>query len=69
MTDIPIQLFSSAVELFEAQVRDEFGQRLVEDILAPMSAEYLSLSELSNQTRADVSELKAGLDRNRRPSF
>ena len=69
MTDIPVQAFHSAVELFKAQVRDEFGHRLVEDVLAPMSAEYRSLSELSAQTREHVSILKAELDRTRTTSF
>ncbi len=65
MTNVPIQSFRSAIELFEAQVRDEFGRKLVTDILAPMSDEYRSLSELSNQTREDVSALLASLESNR----
>ena len=65
MTDVPVQRFRSALELFEAQVRDDFGHRLLEDVLAPMSDEYRSLSDLSAQTREDVSTLRAGLDRNR----
>ena len=65
MTDVPVQRFRSALELFEAQVRDDFGHRLLEDVLAPMSAEYRSLSDLSAQTREDASTLRAGLDSNR----
>lgn len=65
MTDVPIQSFHSAIELFEAQVRDELGRKLVTDVLAPMSDEYRSLSELSNQTREDVSALQARLESNR----
>ncbi len=65
MSDVPVQKFRSVVELFEAQVRDEFGHRLVEDVLAPMSAVYRNLSELSAQTRETVSALKTELDRSR----
>lgn len=65
MTDVPVQRFRSAIELFETQVRDDFGHRLLENVLAPMSDEYRSLSDLSAQTREDASALKVALDRNR----
>lgn len=65
MTDVPVQTFRSAIELFETQIRDEFGHGLVRDILEPMSAEYQSLSELSAQMQEEVFMIKAGIDNNR----
>ncbi len=65
MTDVPVQAFRSAIELFEAQIRDEFGHGLVKDVLDPMAAEYQCLSELSAQTLEEVSMIKTGIDNNR----
>lgn len=65
MTAVPVQAFRSSIELFESQVRDDFGCSLVKDILDPMSAEYQCMSEISAQTMEDMSEIKTRLDNNR----
>lgn len=65
MTAVPVQAFRSSIELFESQVRDDFGRSLVKDVLDPMSAEYQCMSELSVQVMEDMSEIKTRLDNNR----
>ena len=65
MTAVPVQVFRSTIELFESQVRDDFGRSLVKDVLDPMSAEYQCMSELSAQAMEDMSEIKTRLDDNR----
>ena len=65
MTAVPVQVFRSTIELFESQVRDDFGRSLVKDVLDPMSAEYQCMSELSAQAMEDMFEIKTRLDNNR----
>ena len=65
MTAVPVQVFRSTIELFESQVRDDFGRSLVKDVLDPMSAEYQCMSELSEQAMEDMFEIKTRLDNNR----
>ena len=62
MSEIPIQLFNSASDLFKDQVRGGFGNRIVADILGPMSDELQALATETENTRGEIAAFENELN-------
>ena len=64
MTEIPLDAFLRAADLFREQVQDEFGKNIVADILEPLEAEYRAMEEATEAARNQMQSLWNGLERN-----
>lgn len=62
MNEIPIAEFRMASELFQDQVRGEFGNRIVADILEPMMVELETLAADNLETQEQLSDLEDQLN-------
>ena len=62
MSVIPLAEFRVASDLFQEQVRGEFGSRITADILAPMGHELETLSADNLDTLEQIAELECQLN-------
>ena len=62
MNEIPVAEFRMASELFQAQVRGEFGNRIVADILEPMMGELETLAADKQEAQEQISNLESQLN-------
>ena len=62
MNEIPVAEFRMARELFQEQVRGEFGNRIAADILEPMMVELETLAADNLETQEQISDLEDQLN-------